>query len=93
VHRPCLCERTTCRLCWLYRHNRRYRALWDGASGATFPSPTPRRTLPCVGLGKLVERAGCACPRYDRRQCDWGHGVVVQAVECETCPDYEGDEP
>jgi hypothetical protein len=89
MSRPCRCDRPeSCRLCWLWHHDARYRALWE-----TTPTPAPaaRRPLPCVYLGPVTERAGCLCPRRDRRRCDRGHGDVRQAVECESCPDYEPD--
>jgi hypothetical protein len=85
--RPCSCDRDACRLCWLYRHDERYRALWDNDSTATLV----RRPLPCLHLGALLVRAQCLCSRLDVRHCDAGHGPVSQAAECEGCGDYEAD--
>lgn len=77
----------SCRLCWLYEHDTRYRRHFDGA-----PAPGPaRRGLPCVHLGALVEHGRCRCPRRDLRACDKGHGAVSQEQHCETCGDYEPD--
>ena len=57
------------------------------------PAQPTRRPLPCLHLGKLISRAGCACPRLDVRECTAGHGRVVQARECESCQDYDADGP
>ncbi len=40
-----------------------------------------------------MTRASCACPRFDVRECEAGHGRVTQARECESCPDYDADAP
>lgn len=47
--------------------------------------------LPCVHLGRLVERAGCNCPRKDWRRCDAGLGTVRQTDQCEACAQYVAD--
>jgi hypothetical protein len=81
-----------CRVCYLYETDEAYRALWDNLP-LGHPKLTVQRPLPCIYLGALVSHARCACPRQDIRQCDKGHGQVSQAGACETCPDYEADEP
>jgi hypothetical protein len=81
-----------CRICCLYATREDYRNLWDGLPPHLVVLPIAR-PLPCVFLGKLIQRAGCnACPRNDLRICDHGHGTISQARECETCPDYEQEQ-
>jgi hypothetical protein len=67
-----------CRLCWLYEHDAAYRALWDGRSP---------RSLPCVHLGAVLDRAGCPCPARWLRRCGV-HGTCTIET-CKTCGDYE----
>jgi hypothetical protein len=87
---PCYCGRfrrgepyslDQCRVCWLYEHDSRFRALWGDAGPAT------RRSLPCVHLGGVIDRLGCACAAKWLRACAlYGH-CTLEA--CKTCPDYE----
>ena len=63
------------------------------AYGVPKPAPVlPRRALPCVALGPVVERRGCVCRRKDLRTCLRGLGTVSQNGECETCPSYEAED-
>lgn len=81
VPMPCdWCGKPGCPTCRLATTNPQYQKLWG-----------PRRPVPCVHLGVLVERAPCVCPRKDTRRCDAGRGDVTQARECELCPGYEAD--
>ena len=89
--RPCVCDRASCRLCWLYFNNADYHALWNEQGPSADLPRSPRRPLPCVHLGRLVERGHCLCPRLDKRQCDKLDLVVSQAGECEECPAYEAE--
>jgi hypothetical protein len=88
-----------CRLCWLARHDQRYRDLW-GVPGPAEPVPEGSEFRPaggglarparCVSLGVREEfRPGCgglAC----RHACDRGLPAVPGGF-CQTCPDYEAD--
>jgi hypothetical protein len=96
MSRPCLCDRCDpspwadyrpgdCRPCWLYRHDPAYRALWDESPD---PEP-PRRSLPCIHLGEVLDRKGCPCPGLWVRGCGVHGPVTIQT--CKTCPDYEED--
>jgi hypothetical protein len=84
--RPCACDREACRLCWLYRHDERYRALWDGQ----VDGPSKKRTALCVHVGPVRDRLGCPCLRKWLRGCDV-HGTCTLET-CAACPDYEPDE-
>jgi hypothetical protein len=83
--RPCHADHElrpeACRLCWLYEHDAAYRALWDGQA------VVPVRSLPCVYLGEVTDRLGCACPGRWLRKCAV-HGSCTIEV-CKACPDYE----
>jgi hypothetical protein len=50
-----------------------------------------RRPLPCIHLGRVLDRAGCACPLRHTRACE-RHGSCT-LLTCQTCCDYEPDEP
>ena len=82
MSRPCERDHpgspATCRLCWLYENDAGYRALWDGA---------PSRSLPCVHLGDVIDRLGCACPGRWLRRCGL-HAVCTLEV-CKRCEDYQ----
>jgi hypothetical protein len=87
--RPCHndhpADPASCRLCWLYEHDPAYRALWDGnRSSAIVPG---LRSLPCIHLGAVLDRAGCPCPARWLRRCGV-HGSCTIEV-CKSCPDYE----
>ncbi len=62
----------------------------------TVSRPPPRRPLPCVHLGPVVEQLRCNCERRKLRQCDL-HGRCTQdrvrpeVRSCEGCPDYAAD--
>jgi hypothetical protein len=81
-----------CRLCWLARHDARYRERWgiEGPPepvppGSGFkPSPRPPATPPCVHLGDRLtgavrEAAGLSHVR-DWRTCAKGHGEPAGVV-------------
>ena len=99
MSRPCICDRCgvepwgqylegECRLCWLYHHDPEYEAHWD----ETTPpggGPTPRRSLPCIHLGEVLDRRGCPCPGLWLRGCYLHGPITIQT--CKTCPDYEED--
>ena len=90
--RPCTCENARpgaytpdqCRLCWLYHHDPAYRALWGAGAG---PAAPPARSLPCVFLGPVLDRAGCACPARWVRACEVH--TVTTVERCKACPDYQ----
>lgn len=74
-----------CRVCWLYHHDPAYRALWDGTPP---PAPAPR-SLPCVYLGEILDRLGCACPGRWVRGCGLHGSCTLE--RCKACPDYDPD--
>jgi hypothetical protein len=82
--RPCHADHApspaTCRLCWLYEHDARYRALWDG-------TPPPARSLPCIHLGEVIDRLGCPCPGRWLRRC--GLHTTCTVETCKGCEDYQ----
>ena len=97
MSRPCVCERTDpspwaeyrlgdCRLCWLYHHDPEYRARWDESPP---PEEVPRRSLPCIHMGEVLDKKGCPCPGLWLRHCPLHGPITVQT--CKTCPDYEED--
>jgi hypothetical protein len=97
--RPCTCDRCgkepwvrftpgQCRLCWLYHHDAGYRDLWDRPGD---DPPPPPRTAFCLHLGPVIDRKGCNCPLQHVRRCEV-HGTCT-LVRCQTCPDYEPDDP
>lgn len=63
-----------CRVCWL-------RLQRPPSSG------TMRRSLPCLYLGKVVDKQGCTCPAKWLRHCDIHK--VCNLDQCKNCPDYE----
>jgi hypothetical protein len=73
-------EGCACRLCHLRRTSPAYRKLWA------------LRLVECTHLGGVIRKGGCSCRREDVRRCAAGHGAVRQAVDCETCADYQADE-
>jgi hypothetical protein len=97
--RPCTCDRVRfrqsytvdqCRLCWLYHHDAAYHRLWGGEGqvpAMAQPSSSPTRGLPCIYLGDIVDKLGCACPGRWVRKCDVHQTCTLQ--QCKSCPDYE----
>jgi hypothetical protein len=93
--RPCTCESVRpgpytagqCRLCWLYHNDPAYRALWGAPGGADGPPAPAARSLPCLFLGPVLDKVGCACPARWLRACEV-HTVTTLA-RCKECPDYE----
>jgi hypothetical protein len=97
--RPCHCNRCNlitapytpdqCRLCWLYHHDRAYRALWDS---------TARAVAPCRHRGEAIDLVECptcqgrirlkvfACDVYGRCTVD---PFVPGTACCSGCLDYE----
>ena len=53
------------------------------------PGPQPR-TLPCVHLGRVIDRKGCNCPLRHVHACE-RHGTCTLR-DCHECGDYERDE-
>jgi len=86
--RRCHCDRDECRLCWLFRHDESYQALWGDAAEAGW-QPAPR-IEPCIHLGPVLDRLGCACLRKWRRRCELHQTCTLEI--CQNCPDYEPDE-
>lgn len=85
MRRPCSCDDVRrCRLCWLFHHDERYRALWNENERMV-----ERRAL-CVHLGRVVDRLGCPCERRWKRQCDLHE--ITTLDQCRTCGDYEPDD-
>jgi hypothetical protein len=96
--RPCEADHepkpATCRLCWLYANDRRYRARWDGRKGKAGQRPAD-----CTHLG-VATGARVACPtcagRVELRlfhcavygECTTGKAAPGVAC-CQGCPDYE----
>lgn len=91
-----------CRLCWLWEHDREYRALWGGDSasvraGTTFkPPPAVVERSVCVHEGIVLEFChGCSGEMKHVRQCEkfddkCTRGVVSDKVRsCQTCDDYD----
>ncbi|MGH7174648.1 MAG: hypothetical protein ACRELG_30655 [Gemmataceae bacterium] len=62
-----------CRVCWL-RLNRP-------------PPHESRRTAPCLFLGDIVDKRGCACPAKWLRRC--AVHDICNLDQCKICPDYE----
>jgi hypothetical protein len=82
----------TCRVCFWYVHSQQYRALWASGEPAEFglapEQPTgPARSLPCIYLGEVTDRLGCACPARWLRGCAL-HGTCT-IERCKACPDYD----
>jgi hypothetical protein len=97
--RPCICDRCAtgpytgdqCRLCWLYRHDTGYRALWDGR--AVVPDPPCRHlgaatggTIACPGCGGTVALKSFACAVHG--SCTIAR-AVADAACCAGCPDRD----
>jgi hypothetical protein len=61
--RPCTCDRETCRLCWLYANDRRYRRLWGGSTEGMAPASREYApdTLPCEHRGQQQDKINCGC--------------------------------
>lgn len=60
---------------------------------AAKPKAPPRRPLPCIHFGPLVDVPGCRpCKAY--HVCELGEygGKCRGGVECQTCERYEADE-
>ncbi len=62
------------------------------------PQQSVDRSLPCLNLGKVVNRSGCNCPMKFIHECEihqfchrGSHYSTV--ASCLTCPDYESDRP
>ena len=62
------------------------------------PQQAVDRSLPCLNLGKVVNRSGCNCPMKFIHECEihqfchrGSHYSTV--ASCLTCPDYESDRP
>ena len=87
--RPCTCDRDTCRRCWLYHNDPRYRQMWgdDPADG--------NELLTCTHLGEPTgEEATCpTCPgkeppRLKLFACGvYGQCTVAKAVHGVACCD------
>jgi hypothetical protein len=75
-----------CHLCYLYEVDEKYRALWDG-----LPIPqetTPEgKNLPCLFLGKVIDKLDCPCPGKWIRTC--GVKKVCTIEQCKLCTDYQ----
>jgi hypothetical protein len=105
--RPCTCDRcettpgaaydgSQCRACWLYHHDRAYRALWQSAGRPPDPE-TARRDAPCRERGIVLRQQECAtCGGRVRLkvfacvphgECTVGKAIPDLAC-CATCPDY-----
>lgn len=112
--RPCNCNRVTtgkfyksvdCRMCWLYYYSPRHAEMWNKESGqvpqnSNMPLPTNSfRSLPCVSLGPVKQRASCNCPLKYIHSCEkYGQAVRGQyappdTMSCVTCLDYKADSP
>ena len=98
--RPCHCDRCglslwasfepgQCRLCWLFHHDPEFQRLWDESAPAIPMAEPPRRALPCVHLGEVLDKRGCPCPGLWLRACGLYGPITIQT--CKTCPDYEED--
>ena len=103
MSRPCSCNRCTagpytedqCRLCWLYRHDAAYRALWDGpAAVVTLPcrhlGAATGGTIQCPGCGGTVALKLFACALHD--SCTIARAVPGVAC-CAGCPDRAPSTP
>jgi hypothetical protein len=77
--------RPYCRACFLYETDTAYRALWDGA--ATEPAPSNRIALPCVHLGRVLDRRDCNCPLEHVHHCEVLGSCTLRV--CLTCAHYE----
>jgi hypothetical protein len=51
------------------------------------PPQAAPRSLPCIYLGGVLDRLGCACPAKWQRACGVHAHCTLEA--CKTCPDYE----
>jgi hypothetical protein len=89
--RPCHADHelspATCHLCRLYETVPAYRELWGGPPLAGPPRPLEPRSLPCLFLGEVLDKLGCACPGRWLRACAV-HGRCTLQV-CKVCPDYQ----
>jgi hypothetical protein len=94
--RPCTCDnvrpsaysRDQCRPCWLYHNDPSYRALWGGPGEASGPAAPGPGSLPCIFLGPVLDKAGCACPARWVRACEVHTTTTI--THCKECPDYQG---
>gem|GEM_PF-2959618 len=80
-----------CRVCWLRlkkvssetkgsEENHRTSPLASGSARLT-------RILPCLYLGEVLDKQGCACPARWLRAC--AIHKVCNLQQCKICPDYE----
>jgi hypothetical protein len=76
-----------CRSCWLEAGGDAGTAVAGVPHGVIVPARAVRRSLPCVYLGREVERTNC--PLTDRHECDRGEGVVQRGGRCQTCRKYD----
>jgi len=85
-----------CRLCYLAQFDARYRKLWgitDPPRPVSAFTPRPKLRPHCLHLGRRVEyRPGCGGWKC-RHVCEKGHPEAVPGGNCQTCPDYESDDP
>lgn len=79
MNRPCTCDRDGCRLCFLYRTDRRYHLLWGGTE-ETAPRKAKRKAEPTVRRTRTVTAAA----PVSRLACIH-RGKIVRNIKC-ACP-------
>jgi len=76
--RPCTCEQTgSCRLCYLYHHDARYRRLWDGESQQ--PPSLAQKAVSFIGA--VVNHAASGFAQAAPEE------LAKRQAICGTCPE------
>lgn len=79
-----------CPVCLLFAGDPAFRAAWGGKE---VPAQAPVRSLPCVYLGEVTDKAGCNCPGRWKRKCALLRKEVTIGDDCKSCDSYECDAP
>jgi hypothetical protein len=76
-----------CRVCWLRLKKVRSE---QRESEEKNRMPVFTRSAPCLFLGEIVDKLGCACPAKWIRCCTIHKACNLE--RCKNCPDYEAIE-